>query len=606
MRINSLGLLKLRILKYLSGHKIKILTAKHLDAMNEEMVALRERTNLLGQASKEMELAIYSKENLTIDLEDKLRDHKLEITELKDRLDTEISNNTKLYGEFARFNTIERRLGYADRGNKKIKINDDIKKNIIIIGMTTVSQAPLLKALCESAAIGNRYIPVVVAFVDINHTEIKQYCDAHNILLYDFKYRLILDEYYDTSNSNLFAYPAISVVCEGGETGICEQHIVDFFNEVRRLSSDAQDCEHFLNSFDASLLVVFEDNPEYASKTLIGRARARDIPTVIVPFTIADEIEVAEAYLENKEYRVEDSFFNRFVARVWPRWVFNYQSRALLRSRGVCALADEALCAAPALPWKSGSTRASYIAVESDAMMDWYLANGAAESQLVLTGSIIDDAIVDGVVRQNEVRQLLNIEPGKRVLLCSFPPNQLDGSNRMTEWSSFDELIEFWGGKLGQILGWDVIIKPHPSLANVYVEKLRSMGLKVSNLDTAELLPLCTIYNACVSSTIRWALALGKPVLNFDAFAYKYREFQDEAGVWTVGSRVEFESALAQLTADAGRLQTQLAAAQAGAPRWGQLDGKAGERLCSLFDRATRPQTGRAFAQQEAMAEGLK
>jgi hypothetical protein len=90
---------------------------------------------------------------------------------------------------------------------------------------------------------------------------------------------------------------------------------------------------------------------------------------------------------------------------------------------------------------------------------------------------------------------------------------------------------------------------------------------------------------AASERNVVWALACGKPVLNFDVFRYKYQDFVKEPAVIHVSTRREFSAALAHLGSDREFLQRQAAMAQAAAPRWGMLDGHSAQRIADLFRR---------------------
>jgi hypothetical protein len=62
--------------------------------------------------------------------------------------------------------------------------------------------------------------------------------------------------------------------------------------------------------------------------------------------------------------------------------------------------------------------------------------------------------------------------------------------------------------------------RPHSEMPKPDVDMLRSLGAEISTSHTATLVPQSDLFVASVSSTIRWALAMGKPVLNYEVFRY--------------------------------------------------------------------------------------
>ena len=234
------------------------------------------------------------------------------------------------------------------------------------------------------------------------------------------------------------------------------------------------------------------------------------------------------------------------------------------------------------------ATRASAIAVESEAMLAHYRRLGLPAAKLVKTGSLSDDVLARAQADAG-ARAALGIAGNDKVILCAFPPNQPTAGRPDLEFASYPELVAFWMQTLLAFPGWRVIVRPHPFMAEQDVAALRANGATISLAHTGSLIPLCDLYVASVSSTIRWAVAAGKPVLNYDVFGYGYTDFDDVAGVIKVTSKDAFAAALARLTSDRAELAHTTALARASAPYWGELDGKSSERILQLFDQLERP-----------------
>lgn len=544
-----------------------------------------------------LQLELLASKNRIIDLEQELRIHAVEIQRLNQHLDSatatsiayEVLNDTLRKDRERAVAALVQLYNRVGRHEADSNLEFQTRQETVLIVVTTISQFPHIRALCNNSEFRRRYAPVILAFAVLERSDIAAFCDGSGVPLFNDQFRQVgangnMVDIFPTEPLKPFDVPIEDSAAANGPTLGSLSALV---SEIRRQSGTNRNSHRLLAKLRPSLLILFEDNAEYRTGTVIGAANAQYIPSVIMPFTIADEIEAAEAYFDNPNYWPASNVFNELVAKACPRWTYEHRGRVLLRSRGIVVLADEAMGVAPPLPWVMNSSHASAIAVESPAMLDHYRAVGLPPEQLEVVGGMIDDVIFAATQRADEVRSALGLDRSRPVLLCSFPPNQLDGVIRQTEWESFEELLDFWAKELLGLSGWQVVIKPHPSLAQPFVQRLRNSGLKVTDRDTAELIPICDLYNACVSSTIRWALACGKPVLNYDAFSYRYRDFTKEGAVLTVDTRDDFRAALERLTQDAMFFKTQTEAAQAAAPRWGRIDGQAGARLFGLFDKLT-------------------
>jgi hypothetical protein len=153
------------------------------------------------------------------------------------------------------------------------------------------------------------------------------------------------------------------------------------------------------------------------------------------------------------------------------------------------------------------------------------------------------------------------------------------------DFSSYESLVRFWLEQLCACEKYNVVVSLHPRAIASDVECILDYRAKVANRRISELLPLCDLFVASASATIRMAISTGKPALNYDVFRYEYSDYAKITGVITVKEQTEFTSALRRLTSnDAYYRQVQAAQAEF-ARQWVLLDGHAGERMLNLFDR---------------------
>ena len=130
---------------------------------------------------------------------------------------------------------------------------------------------------------------------------------------------------------------------------------------------------------------MFEDNAEYVTGIWAAMAQHISVPTVILPFTIADQLEAAEAHYNDPTYWADEGVHNRLARLIRPQWLYFHRDRWLLRREGIAALAAECLGVAPPLPWVLNSSRADAIAVESDAKFRTTLYRIASALELLRT-----------------------------------------------------------------------------------------------------------------------------------------------------------------------------------------------------------------------------
>src|SRR6185436_13716615 len=94
---------------------------------------------------------------------------------------------------------------------------------------------------------------------------------------------------------------------------------------------------------------------------------------------------------------------------LYPKWVYEYRGRKLLRIPAPQVVAKEWWGLAPALPWQMNSGSADALTVESMFMEAYYRREGLPPPQLVVTGAISDDTLAEHV----------DDAPARRAALCA-------------------------------------------------------------------------------------------------------------------------------------------------------------------------------------------
>ena len=340
-------------------------------------------------------------------------------------------------------------------------------------------------------------------------------------------------------------------------------------------------ADRLLDEYKPALMVSSEDVYLYI---LIKTASARMIPSVIIPFTIANAREPAEAYFDRQDHIVSASVINKLVAWKYPQWVYNHRGRKLLRNPAYDIVAIEYLGFAPNSPWTYNS-EGTVIAAENDFMLQYYRKEGLAPERMVMTGALYDDLLVkvckDADRRRKVLYRELELPSDRPLLLCALPPSQFP---RKCEFRDYEQLVGFWMQALASLSGWNIVVRPHPRMTDEEIEPLRKFGLAITKRDTASLVPLCSIYVASVSATIRWAIACGIPVVNYDVYRMNHEDYEEVGGVVTVDDRMSFLSAMRRLTTDTDYYETVADLQRRSMDQWGKLDGRSGERMLKLFD----------------------
>lgn len=336
------------------------------------------------------------------------------------------------------------------------------------------------------------------------------------------------------------------------------------------------------------VIVMMEDNAEGLTGAMTFAARRAGVPFVILPDYIPNPVEPATYYRDSKAHQVR-TLLDWLVATAYPQWTYTHNGGLMIRLPAPTILAYHLLrCDHPA-PWILNSGYANAIALDSNAMWNHYLSLGFHQDKLRIIGTAQDDRLHtrfrDRSVLRAELTQNLGLPIDRPIVLCAFPPDQYASSDTSAfEYPTYADLVAAWFSELAAISGEaNVIVRPHPRTAPGLLEQDCPLGVHIVWTPTEDLIPICDLYVASVSTTIRWALGLGLPVLNYDCYRYGYGDFSSAKGVLECIDRNTFSRALRDTTADTREL-----AAKASSDRhaWGRVDGKYAERLRLLLEEA--------------------
>jgi hypothetical protein len=359
--------------------------------------------------------------------------------------------------------------------------------------------------------------------------------------------------------------------------------LTEFFSLLHSIAS----AQATFEKVKPDLLILSIDLAGYDTCAYVKVARKRGRRILLISSIMSIGLDQAEAHYNHSIYHVY-GIGRWVVARLFPKWITRHRSRDIFRVPPGRVLAMELLRLSPPKPWLFNSSHADVITMESEAMWDYYLAAGMPATQMVVTGSTADDIMgavqAEAKTRREALCHSLGLPTDKPILLTALPPDFLDqpGGRPECDFKDYESLADFWLKGCGSIEGCNVVVALHPSVPLSEAAKFERYGARVSALGTAELVPLCDVFVASISSTIRWAVACAKPVVNYDVYRYRFTDFIGIEGVVTLEEREEFIATLRRLLTDPGFAADLRAKQQRVASHWGQLDGCSGQRMVDL------------------------
>ncbi|WED41890.1 hypothetical protein [Legionella cardiaca] len=332
------------------------------------------------------------------------------------------------------------------------------------------------------------------------------------------------------------------------------------------------------------LMVFPEHNLFYFTQIFVYFGRKYNIPSIIVPFTIANTLEWAEAFYDDPSRSLEQ-VYNRICADAFPHWVHVYKGRPLILPVEIVLL-HEMLKITPKNPWLLNSGDIDFLALESDAMKDYYVTAGIEEKHLRATGALCNDDLYfrlqQAEIHRKALYESLNFTSDKPMILCALPPDQCASRKKFIEFEDFEETVRFVISELSKYSEqYNIVINLHPRIKPSSVDYINEYPVKIFYGDIAEVIPLSAIYMAVSSATIRMAITCGIPVINYDLYRYRYDDYANLDGVLTLFDKKEFILTLEKLTKQNNFYEKIKSAQIEKSGLWGKLDGQAGKNLLS-------------------------
>lgn len=353
-------------------------------------------------------------------------------------------------------------------------------------------------------------------------------------------------------------------------------------------------ARNVIQNHSISLVVLGGDLVHYDSSAFIRAGHELGIKSVIVPCTMSNALEMAESYYYDQRYNTK-TLGNWLAAKLMPEWMYEHKGKKLLRTPADRAFAMYIMRLSPPFPWINNSSFADAIAAESEMMKLYYTREGIPATQITVTGSPSHDILASGrtdfEARKRNVLSTLGLDPGKPLILSPLVPNQhyLEGGRPDCTFDTYEHLVEFWMHAVSKLSPhYSVVVNLHPSVKIADYKKYEKYGLLVTDNDIASLIPYCDFFVASVSSIIRWAIACGKPVLNYDVYKFRYTDYLYQPGVITVEDKEEFAELLQKFGFDSSYLAELRIKQEIFANKWGILDAHAHSRLIKLFSSLTQ------------------
>lgn len=355
------------------------------------------------------------------------------------------------------------------------------------------------------------------------------------------------------------------------------------------LSAQLAAARSILSAAAPGVMVACEDGISSALP-VHAAARQAGIPVVLVPYGYGVQRDL-EISLDAKAARGElitlGGRWSALIRRHASQWIKRGAHEGALMYPEEYLLAAESLGITLRDAWIIHGGYADRICVESAQMQRVYRSEGVPEHKLVVTGSPYCDIMVRALEKDPAARAALRqprrIGSGETLVLVSWPPSYHGERAAFSEFPTYREMSLAALGWLNRQPNCRVTVSLHPATLAEDRAALADIGIRLTDEYVIELIPQHDLFVTYFSSTIRWAVAAGKPVVNFDLYKLGLPVYDGAPGVALVSTLADFQRAITGLleadAAFATAAEQQIAAAE----EWGTLDGESTSRITQVI-----------------------
>lgn len=357
------------------------------------------------------------------------------------------------------------------------------------------------------------------------------------------------------------------------------------------LSNELARSEEFFIKYQPKLLIVGEDGIG-ANASLIQAARLKKIPILDIPYGYGSYMDLENSLSQksqNEELYYSDDGAGLAVKDNFSHWVKKGKFSGAILLNPCFILAREELQIKLYNPWTVHGGYANVLGAESQVMFNHYLKEGVQPNKLTLTGSPYCDYLKACLYSNNKNLGgsiKCNKDNPKSILVC-WPPSYHSERSNLCEFDTYEELTSTVFNFLSQLKNVTVTINLHPAVQPEFKSFVENLNINISTSYILDELVKHDIYVSCYSSTVRWAIALGKPVVNYDFYQFNLNDYDNAPGVLKVSKQEEFEYVMKLiLEKDQYFNEIQTAQKQISAD-WGIIDGLNFERIYKVINKLT-------------------
>jgi len=338
---------------------------------------------------------------------------------------------------------------------------------------------------------------------------------------------------------------------------------------------------------NASMLLMPDSSPTYFGPLLASAARKENVIVLTNPLDRDSPRSYAMIYKSDNSLSLS-GMLGRVIFKVFPKWVIEYENKRILRMSFEEVVSQEILKISPPKPWHTFGFLENIVVANNEIQQSFFSSIGVDKEKIKVVGCPELDYLAKVTAEgfNNSPRDFFANK--KPVIVCALPQTHWIAGRPEAEFQDHKEMIDTWIECLSAQSNYNIVISLHPSMPYNDYKYLDRDNLKVAREDILNLIPICSIFVACLSSTIQFAIALGKPVINYDVYRYsleiEHLRFTKAKGTVTVLNKNDFLTEITKITSDSSYYNLLAGYQKNISKEWGLVDGESMDRFTDLID----------------------
>ena len=321
-----------------------------------------------------------------------------------------------------------------------------------------------------------------------------------------------------------------------------------FFIMLFELYSRYYKVKKAIHEFKPKIILSNGDRHNGLEQVVLKVAKDNNIK-VIVPHLVYSTDESCVRLRQNKVFLdktiTPSKLLSKFIMKVMPNQVFNYENNKYLFYRPSITLAYKLFGSLSKNPWYIGNGLSDFVCVDNINSYIRYKNNKVPEEKLKIIGDISFDKVYEKYKTKktikNKIIKKYDLDPKKRIIIVSLP--QLAEHNLLS-WKDHWKETRFLMKSLDK-KAQNILVSLHPKMKRDKYEFLENeFNCKILTERMFDVLPIADLFIATFSSTIFWAVLCGINSIVVDFINLDINMFNFLKTVKIITRKEKLESAL--------------------------------------------------------------